>query len=290
VFEKLAKIIYVFLKILDLPFKVLFKKSFLIWFKDLIEKDANYLIEVSKKNLKICLFNPSYLTNWLYEDFLTKEPETIQWIDNFDKEKDIVFWDIGANLGLYSIYAALNFEKIKIISFEPSTSNLRILSRNIYLNNLQHKIKIIQLPLGNKEMSFSDFRESIFEEGASNNAFDDRINFEGRSFNEKNSYQILGTTANYILKNNITAIPDYVKIDVDGLEHNILIGFFNYLKHPKIKKIQIELNENFEEQKKMVFEILLKNNFKYKSKKRNENLSIYKIKKFNKIYNYYFEK
>ena len=40
----------------------------------------------------------------------------------------------------------------------------------------------------------------------------------------------------------------------------------------------------------MVFEILLKNNFKYKSKKRNENLSIYKIKKFNKIYNYYFEK
>ena len=83
-FEKLAKIIYVFLKILDLPFKVLFKKSFLIWFKDLIEKDANYLIEVSKKNLKICLFNPSYLTNWLYEDFLTKEPETIQWIDNFD--------------------------------------------------------------------------------------------------------------------------------------------------------------------------------------------------------------
>ena len=48
-FEKLAKIIYVFLKILDLPFKVLFKKSFLIWFKNLIEKDANYFIEVSKK-------------------------------------------------------------------------------------------------------------------------------------------------------------------------------------------------------------------------------------------------
>ena len=34
-------------------------------------------------------------------------------------------------------------------------------------------------------MSFSDFRESIFEEGASNNAFDDKINFEGESFNEK---------------------------------------------------------------------------------------------------------
>ena len=62
------------------------------------------------------------------------------------------------------------------------------------------------------------------------------------------------------------------------------------MKHPKIKKIQIELNENFEEQKKLIFEILLKNGFKYKSKKRNEDLSIYKIKKFSKIFNYYFEK
>ena len=288
--KKLAKILYIFLKVLDTPFKIFFKRSFLIWFKNLIEDDAYISLEINKKKDKIHLFKPSYLTNWLYEDFFSKEPETIEWIDNFEKDKDIIFWDIGANLGIYSIYAASIYKKIKVISFEPSTSNLRILSRNIYINKLENKIKIIQLPLGNKEMTFSNFRESLFEEGASNNVFDKKINFEGKFFKEKNSYQILGTSAEYIIKNNISEIPDYIKIDVDGLEYDILKGFFDYLKHPKIKKIQIELNENFEEQKKLIFEILLKNGFKYKSKKRNEDLSIYKIKKFSKIFNYYFEK
>ena len=35
---------------------------------------------------------------------LTKEPETILWIDDFNK--DDVFWDVGANIGPYSLYAA----------------------------------------------------------------------------------------------------------------------------------------------------------------------------------------
>ena len=42
-----------------------------------------------------------------------------------------LIFDIGANIGLYSIYAAYKFQKIEITAFEPSTSNLRILSRNI---------------------------------------------------------------------------------------------------------------------------------------------------------------
>ena len=62
---------------------------------------------------------------------LTKEPETLEWIDQFKGDK-IVFWDIGANVGLYSIYAALKHKDIQIISFEPSVNNLRVLSRNIY--------------------------------------------------------------------------------------------------------------------------------------------------------------
>ena len=76
------------------------------------------------------------------ETFFTKEPETLKWIDSFNDNKKIIFWDIGANIGLYSIYAALKHSDIEIISFEPSTSNLRILSRNISINKLEEKMKI----------------------------------------------------------------------------------------------------------------------------------------------------
>ena len=71
---------------------------------------------------------------------------TIEWINNFKKDyknksKDIIFWDIGSNIGLFSLYAAKIHKNCKVYSFEPSTSNLRILSRNIDINDLSERIK-----------------------------------------------------------------------------------------------------------------------------------------------------
>ena len=94
-----------------------------------------------------------------------KEPETIEWIDSFDQSKKIIFWDIGANIGIYSVYAATKFNNIEVVSFEPSTSNLRVLSRNISINNLQSKIKIVNQPLSQERNKFSQFNESTFQEG-----------------------------------------------------------------------------------------------------------------------------
>ena len=68
--------------------------------------------------------------------------QALEWINTFDKPK-FIFWDIGSNIGLYSIYNAIKNENSKTISFELSTSNLRVLSRNISLNNLQNKIEIM---------------------------------------------------------------------------------------------------------------------------------------------------
>ena len=69
-------------------------------------------------------------------------------VNNFKNNK--TFWDIGANIGIYSIYAATKFTKLKIIAFEPSTSNTRTLSRNISINNFDNKIKIFPIALCNK--------------------------------------------------------------------------------------------------------------------------------------------
>ena len=101
------------------------------------------------------------MIKWRIDTLLTKEPETIEWINNFKDNKELVFWDIGANIGLYSIYAALRYKDIKIISFEPSTNNLRILSRNISINQLDEKIFINQLPLQTKKWVLTNFMKGI---------------------------------------------------------------------------------------------------------------------------------
>ena len=72
----------------------------------------------------------------------------------FDNIEKIIFWDVGSNIGLYSIYAALKHKNCEVISFEPSTSNLRTLSRNIFINNLENKVKIFTNLLTNQREKF----------------------------------------------------------------------------------------------------------------------------------------
>ena len=287
--RKLSYLIYKILKILDIFFHKITGRSFLIWFSEFIESDSYKKIKILDRNVKF--FVPNYITNWLIDEFYTKEPETLEWIDSFEKkENKIIFWDIGANIGIYSIYASLKYPNIEVVSFEPSTSNLRILTRNISINKLEEKIKVNQFPLSNVENKYLMFKEDKFIEGVALHTWGENYNFEGKSFNPTNNYKIYGTTINYLLDNNILTIPDYIKIDVDGIEHLILRGASKYLKNPNIKSLSIELNENFKEQFDSVFNIMKENNFNFKHKKRAETLDSYKDIRLMKTYNYVFER
>ncbi len=81
-------------------------------------------------------FCPGTIPAWRARTLLTKEPETIEWINTFDKED--VLWDIGANVGIYSLYAALR--GIHVCAFEPAPGNYYVLSRNIELNSFDDRI------------------------------------------------------------------------------------------------------------------------------------------------------
>ena len=285
--KKISYTIYIILKIFNLILEKFFNRNILVWVRSYIEQDAYKKIKL-KSGKCLTFFAPNYLIDLLVRDFYKKEPETIQWIDNFKKEKKIIFWDIGSNIGLYSIYAAANIEDIEVISFEPSTSNLRILSRNISINNLESKIKIFQVPLGINKDNFLEFNEGKFIEGESNNSINKNIDFEGKEMKPDNKYQIFSTNIDQIIDNQILDIPDYIKIDVDGVEHLILKGGIELFKNPKILEIQIEINENYLDQYNNVLKIMDECLFKFKEKKRNDLSGYYKTKKLSKIYNYYF--
>ena len=75
-------------------------------------------------------------------------------------------------------------------------------------------------------------------------------------------YKILGTTIKNLLDNNILEIPNYIKIDVDGIEHLILEGGNKFLSNRKIKSISIEVNENFKVQYDNVLKIMKEFEFK----------------------------
>lgn len=283
----ILKIFFSLLVALDKFAKFFGKDTFFQQINDFIVNKS--YMEITLKNHKIKFFVPNKLTHYRASTILNKEPETIEWIENFEKKNNekIIFWDIGANVGLYSIYAANFHKNISVYSFEASTSNLRCLSRNISINSFQNKINICQLPVTNKEKVFLEMKEKQFMEGGAISTFGEDFDYRGNKIlSPENNYFILGTSINSLIDDNTLQVPNYLKVDVDGIEHLILQGANKYLKHKNLKGISIELNENFKEQFDISFKILQDNGFTQIFKKNSTSYA----EKLNETKNYHFEK
>ena len=80
--------------------------------------------EITHRGVRLSFVAPNGLNHFRIDSFSTKEPETLDWIDNIPLGS--VLWDIGANIGLYSCYAARS-RNCQVIAFEPSVFNLELL-------------------------------------------------------------------------------------------------------------------------------------------------------------------
>jgi FkbM family methyltransferase len=167
----------------------------------------------------------------------------------------------------YILCAASVHDDLEIISFEPSTSNLRVLSRNISINNLSNKVRINQLSLCADSNTNAIMYEPNFVEGWSMNSFGESIDYEGKNFISEQKYSLYGTNIDFYIENKILKVPNYIKIDVDGIEHKILQGAKTCLSDKKLESISIELNENYQEQYEIIIKIMAEFDFKLKHKK-----------------------
>ena len=112
--------------------------------------------EVHYRSHRLTFTVPNWLNNYRIDTFASKEPETLEWIDSIPVGS--VLWDVGANVGLYSIYAA-KAQNCRVYAFEPSVFNLELLARNIFLNKLQNQITIIPLAVSD-QLGLSFFKMS----------------------------------------------------------------------------------------------------------------------------------
>ena len=63
--------------------------------------------------------------------------------------KKKVLYDIGANIGIYSVYYAKKFNST-VYSFEPQFMNLNLIAKNIQINNINKNVIIMPFPVFNK--------------------------------------------------------------------------------------------------------------------------------------------
>ena len=217
----------------------------------IINSIINRLKAVNHKQIKMFFYVPNPLNKYRIKTFSTKEPETLAWIDSF--ESDAVFWDVGANIGLYSIYAA-KAKSAQVFAFEPSVFNLEFLAKNIHENQLQQKIVIFPLALSNTT-GYNLFKMNNPVWGGALSAFGVDFNQYGENFNTSFEYSILGLDADKAMNIFDLPSPDYLKIDVDGIEHIILEGATQLLR--TVKSVLIEIDDSFVKQRKQSEEYLL---------------------------------
>lgn len=226
-------------------------------------------IEREGEKEPIFLHVTNALTAFRADTFYTKEPETIRWIDNF--ARDSTLWDIGANVGIYSIYAAKT-RNCNVYAFEPSVFNLELLAKNIFVNGLTNNITIIPLALAEscKTALFQMGGDDGLEQGGACSSFGVDFDFAGNHFKADFAYSLMGMTGDAIWQMGNISLPQYIKIDVDGIEHYILKGMRNLLQQPSIKSILIEGNDDFQSQVKEIHDILSSYRFIMKSKEHGE--------------------
>lgn len=211
--------------------------------------------KISVRGKALTLSIPNWLCCWRAKTFLTKEKETMQWIDTFFH--GAVFWDIGANTGNYSVYAA-KFSGARTYSFEPSVFNLEVLAKNIAMNKLQKKICIIPLAIGSKT-GCGMFHMSTTEWGGAFSSIHQAINSTGGAFKPCFRYQTVALTLDEVVSKLYLPEPDYIKIDVDGLEHLVLRGGTRILR--KVKSLLVEMTSTFQQQSSAINRIMAQSGF-----------------------------
>lgn len=175
-----------------------------------------------------------------------KEPETVQWLERILRPDDI-FFDIGANVGSYSLIASAICPEIKIFAFEPSATTFAQLTRNIILNDLSKKIIALNFGLA-ETTALRTFSPSSLISGAAEHEWisPDRIS--------KTAYTVATYQLDHLIAQFQLPPPTILKVDVDGYESAVLRGSSNALR--TVRKAMVEVNMNSPEELHFILEFM----------------------------------
>jgi len=176
------------------------------------------------------------ISRWRYTTFFEKEPETVQWVwDCLKLYNGAEFMiDVGCNIGIYSMFALSLSKELRVIGVEPAENNVAELLHNIELNKFSERFKLITNPLAAKQV----FGNAV--------NLDKRVGATGFQFTQNpvnDDDLIRSTTLDSVILNN-QVHNCFVKIDVDGIELEILMGAEASLKSGLISSLLVETTIN----------------------------------------------
>lgn len=211
-----------------------------IWSAEVLHASDEVALTVRDEHeYRFSTANPILL--WRARTLFSKEPETIEWIRKFLPAD--IFYDVGANIGVYTLFAARRCGQV--FAFEPEASNYKVLNQNIRLNLLSDRVRAFPFAIA-EAMRIDSLRLHSINPGAALHVFGRNIDFKSDQFEPVFKQGAIAITLDQLVFELGLPSPTVIKIDVDGLEAEILRGARRVLTTPGLRSILLEINENQE--------------------------------------------
>lgn len=200
-------------------------------------KENNFLHEVIEHSKCFYTQPQNDRELWRAQSFSIKEPETLEWL-RIEINEQSVFWDIGANIGLYSLYAATLNPRCKILAFEPESQNFASLCRNVYVNKFSN-IDVFGFAINGGPLSIGNLHVSEMMAGAAVHNLE--VPSPWTKLDSVFQQKTVTVSLDDLVDRFLLPPPTIVKIDVDGIELEVLNGARKML-HSNINTLLVELD------------------------------------------------
>lgn len=203
---------------------------------------------VEHNGVRMTFSVPSQMALWRAQTIREKEPCTLEWIAEF--QADDVLLDCGANVGMYTIWAAAT-RGVQVVAFEPEAQNYALLNRNIQLNDLAGRVHAYCLGLsdisGLTQLHMNDMRV-----GGSCHAVGEALDFRLQPLRTNFVQGCVVSRLDDLIAEGAMPVPTHIKIDVDGFEHKVIEGARRTLRNRAVKTLLIETNPALSEHRGMI--------------------------------------
>ena len=194
---------------------------------------------------------PNVGTKWRVDTIYQKEPCTLEWIATIGRDE--ILFDVGANVGMYTIWAAAT-RGAKVFAFEPESQNYALLNRNILLNNLKDQVKAFCVGVTDKH-EFTDLHMAGMVAGGSCHAVGEALDYKHEPLTVGFRQGCVAFRLDDLVGNRGLPVPNHIKIDVDGFEPKIIAGARQTLAEAALKSLLIEVNLNLPDHQALVREL-----------------------------------
>ena len=150
-----------------------------------------------------------------------------KWIGSFGPTD--VFFDIGANTGSLSLFAArVHDGRVPVFAFEPAFDTFGALVRNVLVNDLARAITPLHVALFD-ETGVRPFHRSRLGAGSALHAVGEALDYARRPFTPVAVEHVLAFRLDDLVRTFALPSPTRIKLDVDGVEGKVLAGAIGVL-------------------------------------------------------------